>query len=160
MAQWEAFLKKCPYSGYCKSRPSGSALPTAPPTLPLSASAFSEAGRPAPPHRPPTPPSEGCGRSGESEGVLRVGSREVSSPPSRRSVGEGGGGSWLLGARLTLLILPLKGGGVAGSSCSQESLVLAAPSSVASSAFSEHGHRSHCHEIGDFTEDRSRSRSS
>ena len=38
-AQWEAFLKKCSYGGRCKSRPSGSTLPTAPPTLPPSASA-------------------------------------------------------------------------------------------------------------------------
>ena len=39
VAQWEAFLKKHPYSGHRKSRPSGSAVPTAPPTLLPSASA-------------------------------------------------------------------------------------------------------------------------
>ena len=88
VAQWEAFLKKLPYSGHRKKRPSGSALPTTPPTLPPSASASSEAGRPAPPPRPPTPPSEGCGCSGEMEGVPRVDSCEVSSPREER----GGGG--------------------------------------------------------------------
>ena len=34
VTQWEAFLKKLPYSGRRKKRPSGSALPTAPPTPP------------------------------------------------------------------------------------------------------------------------------
>ena len=38
VAQWEAFLKKRPYSGHRKKRLSGSALPTVPPTLPPSAS--------------------------------------------------------------------------------------------------------------------------
>ena len=52
-----------------------------------------EAVRPAPPLRPLPPPSEGCGCSGEMEGVPRVGSREVSSPTSRRSGGGGGGSS-------------------------------------------------------------------
>ena len=77
VAQWEEFLKKKrSYSWRCKSHPSGSALPTAPPTLPPSASASSEVGHPAPSPRPPTPPSEGRGRTGESEGVPRAGSRE------------------------------------------------------------------------------------
>ena len=96
LAQWEAFLKKCSYSGCRKSRPSGSDLPAAPPTLPPSTSASSEAERPAPPTRltlpPPPPPSEGRGRSGETEGAPCVVSRGVSSPPSHRSVGEEGGG--------------------------------------------------------------------
>ena len=90
VAQWETFLKKNSYSGCRKSRPSGSDLPTAPATLPRSSSASVEAGRPAPPPRPATPPSEGRGRSGESEGVPREGSCEVSS----RGMGEGGLGFW------------------------------------------------------------------
>ena len=91
MAQWEVFLKKRPYSGSRRN-----ALPTAPPTLPASASASLEAGRPAPLPRPPTPPSEVRGRSGEMEGVPRMGFREVSfPPPSHRSVGEEGGGGWV-----------------------------------------------------------------
>ena len=54
VAQWEAFLKKHSYSGCRKPRPSGSDLPAAPPTLPPSALASSEAGCPAPlPHPPP-----------------------------------------------------------------------------------------------------------
>ena len=92
VAQWEAFLKRRPYSERCKKRPSGSTLPSAPsPILP-------------PPrllrkldtlrlplgHSPP--PSERCDRSGETEVVTHVGSREVSPPPSRCLVGGGGGG--------------------------------------------------------------------
>ena len=49
----------------------------------------------------------------------------------------GGGGLWLLGAWVTRLLPSLRGLGVAGSSRSQESLVLAAPSSVASSVSAE-----------------------
>ena len=125
VAQWEAFLKKRPHSGHCKKRPSGSPLPTAPPTLPPSVSASSEAGRPAPPRRLPTFPSEGRGRSGESEDVPGVGSREVSSPPSRRSVGEGGGVGSASGGASDLATSSLLGVGVVGSSRSKESLVLA-----------------------------------
>ena len=88
MVQWEAFLKKHPYSGCRKKRPSGSSLPSAPlrrpdtQRLPLV----------YPPPLPP--PSEGRGRSVVMEGAPRLGSREVSSPPSCRSVREdwGGGG--------------------------------------------------------------------
>ena len=87
VAQWEAFLKRRPYSERRKKLPSGSALPSAPPTILPSASVSSEAGRPVPPPRPPPPPpSEDRGRSGETESGPRVGS-----PPSRRSVGGGGG---------------------------------------------------------------------
>ena len=112
VAHWESFLKKRSYSGRRKKRPSGSALSTAPPTLPPSTSASAKAGGPAPPLRPPTPLSEGRGRFRESEGVPHVGSREVSTPPSRRSVGEeedgggGGGGARFLGAQLIRLLLP------------------------------------------------------
>ena len=112
VAQWEAFLIKRPYSGRCKKRPSGSVIPSAPPTLPPSASTSSEAGRPAPHPRPPTPPSEGQGHSGEKEGVRRMGSREASSSPSYCSVGEEGGGGGmprgrrLLQARVIWLLLP------------------------------------------------------
>ena len=143
VAQEEAFLKKRSYSGCRKSRSSGSALPTAPSTLPPSASASSEAGRPAPPSRPPTPPSEGRGHTGKLEGVPRIGSREVSSPPSHHSVGKkwGRGAARVLasGGASDLAASSLPGVGVVGSSCSQESFVLAAPSSVASSASAERG---------------------
>ena len=54
----------------------------------------------------------------------------------------------------------LLGIGVAGSSRSQQSLVLAAPSSVASSASAERDHRSSSCEVEGSTEDRSHSRSS
>ena len=47
LAQWEAFLKRRPYSERRKKRPSGSALPPASQTPLPSASASSEAGRPA-----------------------------------------------------------------------------------------------------------------
>ena len=83
VVQWEAFLKRHPYSERRKKRPS----------LCASASASSEAGRPAPPPRPLPPPSEGRDRSGEAEGVPCVGSREVSSPPLPPFGGRGGGGA-------------------------------------------------------------------
>ena len=57
VAQWEAFVKRRPNSEGRKKRPSGSALPSAPPTLLPSASAYLEAGRPAPPLCPPHPPT-------------------------------------------------------------------------------------------------------
>ena len=82
------FLKRHPYSEHRKKRPSGSALPSAPPTLPLSASASLEAGRRVPPPRSLLPPSEGRDCLGETEGVPHVGSREVSPP----AVGGRGGG--------------------------------------------------------------------
>ena len=88
VVQWEAFLKRRPYSECRKKRPSGSALPSAPPTLLSSTSAPMGAGCPAPTPRSLPPSSEGRDRSGETEGVPRVGSREVSPPPSHRSVGE------------------------------------------------------------------------
>ena len=90
VAQLEAFLKRCPYSERRKKRLTGSTLPSAAPTLPPSASAPSGARRPAPPPRSLPPPSEGRDRSGKTEGVPRVGSHEVSPPPSHRSGGEGG----------------------------------------------------------------------
>ena len=76
VVQWESFLKR-----RRKKRPSGSTLPPPPSTSPSS-----EAERPELPPQPLPPPSEGCGRSGEAEGVLRVGSREVSPPPSFHSL--------------------------------------------------------------------------
>ena len=91
VAQWEAFLIKCPYSGRRTSRPSGSSLPPAPLPIPPSASASSEAGRHSPSPHSPSFPSEGSGRAGKSEGVSRVDFRGVSSPPSRSSAGEEGG---------------------------------------------------------------------
>ena len=92
VAQWEAFLKRRPYSGRCKKCPSGSALPPASPTPLPSASAPSEAGRPAPPPRSLPIPSEWRDRLGV-EGVSRVGSREGPPPSSRLLEGGVGGGS-------------------------------------------------------------------
>ena len=112
MAQWEAFLKKHSYIGHSKTHLSGFALSTVPPTLSPSASASSEAGRPAPPPRPPAPTSEGHGHSGELEGVPCMGSREISSPPSCRSMGEELGapqGPQLLGSQVIWLLLPSRG---------------------------------------------------
>ena len=85
-------------------------------------------------------------------------SREVSSPPSCRSVGEEevGGGLWLLWAASSLPRVR-----VVGSSCSQESLVLADPSLVASFVSAGRDCWSRSHEFGESTGDRSRpSRSS
>ena len=160
----EAFLKRRRYSGYRKKRPSGFTLPTVPPTLPPSASASSEAGRPAPPPCPPTPPSEGCGRLGELEGVPRVGSHEVSSPPFPLFSGRGRGGratrASASGGTSDSATSSLLGVGVVGSSRSQELLVLADPSSVASSVSAGCDRRSRSREIGESTGDRFRLRSS
>ena len=157
VAQWEAFLKRRPYSKKC---PSGSDLPSAPPTLPPSALAPSGAGCPVPPPRSLPPPSEGRDRSGEMEGVPRVGSREVSPPPSRRSVGEERGdaarASAFAGASFSAAS-SLPGIGVAGSSRSQESLVFADPSPVDSSVSAGGDRRSPTPEVGGSTGDRSRS---
>ena len=106
MAQWEAFLKR-----NHKKRSSGSALPPALQTPPPSASASLEAGRLVLPPRSLPPPSEGRDRSGELEGVLRVGFREVSPPSIRREEEEGGGGdwAWLLQTRVIQLLPPFRG---------------------------------------------------
>ena len=148
-------------SGHRKSCPSGSGFPAAPTTLPPSASASSEAGHPTPPARPPTPPSEGRGRTGESEGVSRVGSPLP--PPAVRCVCVGGGGGVLAsGGECNFAAASLPGVGGAGPSRSQESSVLArsAPSSVASSASAECDRRKRSREVEGSTEDRSRSHSS
>ena len=97
VVQREDFLKKFSYSGCRKSRPSGSDVPTALPTLPLSASASSEAGRPSPPSLLPSLPSEGRGREWESEGVARVGSHGSPLPPPAIWWEGGGGGREGLG---------------------------------------------------------------
>ena len=120
--QWEAFLKWRPFSEHRKKRPSGSSLPSAPPTIPPSASASSEAGRSAPPPRSLPSSSEGRDRSGETEGVPCVGSCKVSLPPSRRSVGEDQGGAARASASAgtsDLAVSSLPGVGVVGSSRSQ-----------------------------------------
>ena len=146
-----SFFRQRSCSGRRNSRPSGSALPP-------SASASMEAGQTVPPPRPPTPPSEGRGHSGESEGVPHVVSCEVSSPPSCRLVGRGG--VLASGGASDSAASSLPGVRVAGSSRSQGSPVLAAPSSVASSVSAECGRRSRSSEIGESTEDHSHSRSS
>ena len=87
------------------------------------------------------------------KGVPRVGSREVS-PPSCHSVG--GGGLDSVGASDSAAS-SLPGVGVVGSSRSQESLVLADPSPVASSVSAGCDCRSRSRKIGESTGDRSRS---
>ena len=85
-------------------------------------------------------------------------------PPlgGRGGVGGGGGGTRVLafGGASDSAASSLPGVRVAGSSRSQESLVLAAPSSVASSASAGRDRRSYSHEVGGSTEDQSHSRSS
>ena len=163
LAQWEAFMKKRSYSGRRKSSSSSSVLPTEPPALPPSTSASWEAGRPVPPPHPPTPPSKGRGHTEKSEGVSRIGSCGVSSPPSLCSVGRGGGCAVRVLApadECDLAASSLTGFGVAGPSQSQESSVLAcsAPPSVDSPASAESDRRSHSHEVGDSVGGRSCSR--
>ena len=80
-----------------------------------------------------------------------MGSREVSSP----SLPPFGGGGSASGGMSDSAASSLPGVGVAGSSCSHESLVLAAPSSVASSVSAELGRQLRSREIGKSTEDRS-----
>ena len=140
--QWEVFLKNVPIVDTIKITLQALTFPLRL-GLPPSASASSEAGRPA----PPPPPIISCGvsssplptvrwerRGGDARALVtgNVGDSAVSSPS----------GVW-----------------VAGSSCSQESLVLAAPSSVASFASAEHDRRSHSQVAGGSTEARSRPRS-
>ena len=108
------FCKKRSYSGRRTSRPSGAAIPTVLLPLSPSAAASSEAGRPLPPPRPPTLPSERHDRTEKSEGFSRVGSCGVSSLPSHRSLGGGGGvatGVLASGANVTQLLLPIWGWG-------------------------------------------------
>ena len=106
VAQWEVFLKKQSCSGRRKSRPSGSDLPAAPQTLPPSALASSEAGRPAPPI-PPPPSFRGAWPLGGDGGCpLCCALWGLLFPP------EWSGGRevlWLLGALVIWLLLPLRG---------------------------------------------------
>ena len=107
VVQWEEFLKKHPYSGCHKKRPSGSALPTAPPTLLPSASdpsvlrlGFFRSQTPCSSPSSTHPSFIGAWPFGEFGGCPHVGSREVPPPPPR-SVGERGAalrGPQLLGA--------------------------------------------------------------
>ena len=149
--------------GAVNKRPSGSALPPASQTPLPSAPASSEAGCPALSPWSLPQPSEGRDRSVEVEGVLRVGSREVSPPPSLRSVGGEGEGECAARALASAgdsAASSLPGEGVAGLSRSQESLVLADPIPVASSSPPGSDRRSRCGGKGGSTGDRSRSRSS
>ena len=93
-----------------------------------------------------------------------MGSREVSSPPYRHLLGEewgggGGGCSASVGAG-DLAATSLTGVGVAGSSCSQVSPVLADPSLVSSSVSAGRDLRSCFCKISESTGDRSHSCSS
>ena len=121
------------------------------------------------PFRPPRksdalclpPPSEGCDHTGETKGVPRVGSHDVSPPPSHCSVrgGGGGGGASASAGASNSAASSLPGVGVAGSSHSRESPVLADPPSlVASSVSAGRDCRLCSHEIGGSTRDRSCSR--
>ena len=91
VAQWEAFLKRRPYSERRKKRPSGSTLPSAPPPILPSDSSSSEAGRPASPPQSLPPPCEGVtvrGRRKVSPGWVLVRSPL---PPFRERGGRGVG---------------------------------------------------------------------
>ena len=125
MAQWEAFLKKCSYSGRRKARPSGSALPTAPQPRPPSAYASLEAGCPLPSPLPSFPLSEGRGSRKAPPSLALVGSPLP--PPTVRWERVLASGGECDSAASSLL-----GVGVAGPSHSQESSMLAhyAPPSV------------------------------
>ena len=109
VAHWEPFLKRRPYSGSRKKRPPGSALPHALQPPPPSASASSEAGRPA-----PTPRSLPLLLRGmTTRRGWRV-SREVPPPSSliwREVRGEAPRKPWLLRARAIRLIPPFLGRG-------------------------------------------------
>ena len=123
VVQWEAFLKKRSYSERRKARPSGSALPAAPPPLPPSASASSEAGRPSPSPLPSSPPSERRGSWRASPALVLVGSPLPLPPFGGRGRGDparilASGGECVSAAS------SLTGVGVAGPSRSQESIVL------------------------------------
>ena len=147
------FEKKRSYSGRSKSLPSGSALPTVPPTLPPFTSTSLEAGCPAPP--PPTPPSEGHGRMGSRRASLAL--ALVGSPPPPAVRWERRGlGVLAFGGECDLAASSLPGVGAAGPSNSQGSSVLAALFSVASSASAERD-RSRSRKVGGSTEDLSRS---
>ena len=158
---WEAFLKRHLYSEFPKKCHSGCALPS-----------VSHPSARVSPFRPlpgllqksdalghSTPP-EGRDRSGEVEGVPCVGSREVSPPPLPPFSGRGGGerreGLGFCGRERFGCFFP-PGVGVAGSSHSQESLVLADPSPVYSSIPAGGDCRSSSHRMGGSTGDRSRS---
>ena len=163
VAHWEAFLKKRSHSGRRKSRPSGSDLPTAPPTLPPSALASSEARRPVHLPRPtPLPPSvrgRGClgGTEGAPSRYLSWGLLSPLPPFDRRGGGGGFTGAVASGSVGDSAAFPLTGVVVAGSLRSQESLLLAAPSSEASSVSAERDRLSRSRGIGESTEARSRS---
>ena len=129
MAQWEAFLKKCSYSGRRKARPSGSDLPTAPQPPPPSAYASFEAGRPLPSLLPSFPLSEGRGSRKTSPSLALVGSPL---PPPAVWWERRGERFLASGGEFDSAASSLSGVGVARPSHSQESSVLAryAPPSV------------------------------
>ena len=112
VVQWEAFLKRRPYSGRRKKRPSGFALPPASQIPAPFASASSEAGRPAPPPQSLLPPPEGrdcSGRGGGGGGLAR-------SPLPlpffwREERGEAPRGPWLLRAHAIQLLPPFRARG-------------------------------------------------
>ena len=128
VAQWEVFLKWCPYSGCRKPRPSGSALPPAPQTTLPSASSSSEAGRPATSPTLDLFPFIQRGLTAQGGGGCRSRGLSRGSPSSSLPL-EGGEGGIAMGALASggarvSAASSLTGGGVADSSLSQESLVM------------------------------------
>ena len=114
-------------------------------------------GFPSPPPPPPTP-SEGRGHSGETEGACALWG--LLSPFLPFGGGWGTTGAVAPGGAGDSTASSPTGIAVAGFSRSQESLVLAAPSSVASSVSREHDRRSRSRWIEESAEARSSSRSS
>ena len=154
MAKWEAFLKRRPYSGCRKKSPSGSSLSPASQTPPPRFLRKPDTWRFRLEH---TPFLLRGVTARDVEGVLCVGSHEVSG---------GGGGAWASARALVSAgagdsaASSLPGVGVAGSSRSQESLVLADPDPVVSSSPPGGDRRSRTGGRGGSTGDRSRSCSS
>ena len=156
-------MKKRPYSGSRKKRPSSSTLPSAPPALPSSASASSEAGRPPLVHLPLLQRGVAV-RGSQRVAPAWVLMRSPLPPPAvwweRRGWGGSSARASASGGVSDSAASSLPGVGVAGYSRLQESLVLANPSPVASSVSALCDHRSRSCESGESTGDHSRSLSS
>ena len=160
-AQWEAFFNHAPIVGAVRNAPQ--ALP-----FPLRLRPFHPLPRLLrkpdtlrlplvhPPLRQRGVAIRGSWRGSPSLSLVR----SPPPPPAVRWERRGRGEVLASGGMSDSAASSLPGDGVAGSSHSQELLVLAAPSSVASSVSAERGRQLCSHEIGKSTEDHSCSRSS
>ena len=118
------FWRNAPIVGVVSLALQAPPLPPAPPPI-LPSTSSSEAGRRSPSPRPFLPSFRGGWRAEKLEGFSRVGSRGVSSTPSRSSVGGGGGMRVLApGSDCDSAASSFLGVGVAGPCRSQESTVL------------------------------------